>query len=74
MMWSRRMGWEVRVARIWEKRNSCRILVGKPEGKAALATSRHSWLDNIKMGLGEIGWRGVTGLIWLKIAASGGLL
>jgi hypothetical protein len=31
-------------------------------------------MDNIKMDLGEIGWGGVTGLIWLRIGTSGGLL
>jgi hypothetical protein len=33
-----------------EKRNSCRILVGKPEGKGP-----YRWEDNIKMDLREIG-------------------
>jgi hypothetical protein len=32
MMKSRRMGWTGHVARMGEKRNSYRILVGKPEG------------------------------------------
>jgi hypothetical protein len=48
--------------------------VGKTEGKEALATSRHSWVDNIKMDLEEMGWGCMTGLVWLKIAASKGLL
>jgi hypothetical protein len=30
---SRRMSWAAHVARMGEKRNACRILVGKPEGK-----------------------------------------
>jgi hypothetical protein len=29
---SRRMRWARRVARIWEKRNAYRLMVGKPEG------------------------------------------
>jgi hypothetical protein len=38
------------------KRNAYRILVGKPEGKRSLEIPRHSWDDNIKMDLREIGW------------------
>jgi hypothetical protein len=38
-----------------EKRNVYRLLVGKPEGKRPLERPRHSWIDNIKMGLLEIG-------------------
>jgi hypothetical protein len=39
-----------------EKRNAYRILVGKPEGKRPLGRPRRRWLDNIKIGLREIGW------------------
>jgi hypothetical protein len=28
----------------------------KPEAKRPLGTSRRRWMDNIKMGLREIGW------------------
>jgi hypothetical protein len=38
-----------------ELRNACRILVGKPEGKRPLARPRRRWVDNIKIGLREIG-------------------
>jgi hypothetical protein len=38
-----------------EKRNVYRLLVGKPEGKRPLGRPRHRWIDNIKMGLLEIG-------------------
>jgi hypothetical protein len=31
-------------------------LVGKPEGKRPLRRPRRRWVDNIKMGLREIGW------------------
>jgi hypothetical protein len=34
-----------------EKRNACRILVGKPEGKRPLGIPRCQWMDNIKMDL-----------------------
>jgi hypothetical protein len=36
-----------------EKRNACRILVGKPEGKKPVGSPRHRWVDNIKMDLIE---------------------
>jgi hypothetical protein len=39
-----------------EKRNACRILVGKQEGKRPLGRPRRRWVNNIKMDLREIGW------------------
>jgi hypothetical protein len=39
-----------------EKRNACRILVGKPEGKRPPGRPRRRCVDNIKMDLREIGW------------------
>jgi hypothetical protein len=42
-----------------EKRNTYRILVGKPEGKRSLGIPRRKWEDNIKMYLREIGWGGM---------------
>jgi hypothetical protein len=56
---SRRMGWARHIARMKEKRNAHRLLVGKPEGKRALGRPRRRWVDNIKMDLGEIGQGGV---------------
>jgi hypothetical protein len=56
---SRRMRWEGHVARMGEKRNMYRLLVGKPEGKRPLGTPRRRWANNIKMDLLEIGWGGV---------------
>jgi hypothetical protein len=40
MISSRRMRWTRHVARIREKRNACRILVGNPEGKRPLRRRR----------------------------------
>jgi hypothetical protein len=57
-----------------EKRNGYRILVGKPEGKRPLGRPRRRWEDNIKMDLRDIGWVVRTGLIWLRIVTSEGLL
>jgi hypothetical protein len=39
-----------------EERNTCRLLVGKSEGKRLLERPRRRWVDNIKMDLGEVGW------------------
>jgi hypothetical protein len=38
-----------------EKRNVYRLWVGKPEGKRPLGRPKRGWIDNIKMGLLEIG-------------------
>jgi hypothetical protein len=59
MVKSRRMIWAGNIARMGEKRNAYRILVGKPEGKRPLGRPRHRWDYNIKMGLREIGWDGM---------------
>jgi hypothetical protein len=42
------------MARMGEKRNVYKLLVGKPEGKRPLGRPRHRWMDNIKMDLLEI--------------------
>jgi hypothetical protein len=42
-----------------EKRNACRMSVGKSEGKRLLERQKDMWVDNIKMDLGEIEWGGV---------------
>jgi hypothetical protein len=39
-----------------EKRNACRMLMGKPEGKRPLGRPRRRLVDNIKMDLREIEW------------------
>jgi hypothetical protein len=51
MIKSRRMRWDGHVARMGEKRNVYRILVGKPEGKRPLGRRRHRQMNNIKMNL-----------------------
>jgi hypothetical protein len=51
MIKSRRMRWAVHVAPIGEKRNTYRILVGKPDGKRPLGRPRRRWVDNIKVDL-----------------------
>jgi hypothetical protein len=63
---SRRMRWAGYVARMGEKRNVYRLLVGKPEGRRPLGRPRRRWIDNIKMDLLEIGLSVVDwiGLAW----------
>jgi hypothetical protein len=61
----RRMGWAGHVARMGEKRNVHRLLVGKPEGKRLLGRPRPRWMDNIKMDLVEVGWSDVD---WIGLA------
>jgi hypothetical protein len=53
---SRWMRWVGHVARMGEKRNAYRLLVGKPKGKRPLRRPRRRWVDNIRMDLGEVGW------------------
>jgi hypothetical protein len=49
MIRSRRMRWAGHAARMGEKGNAYRILVGKPEGKSPLGGPMRSWVNNIKM-------------------------
>jgi hypothetical protein len=39
-----------------EKRNASSVLVAKPYGKGPTGKSRHRWVDNIEIYLGEVGW------------------
>jgi hypothetical protein len=62
---SRSIRWAGHVARMGEKSNVYRLLVGKPDGKRPLGRPRRRWIDNIKMDLLEIGlsvvdWIGLT--------------
>jgi hypothetical protein len=61
----RRMRWAGLVARIGKKWNAYRLLVGKPEGKRPLGRPRSTWVDNIRMALGEVGWGDVD---WIGVA------
>jgi hypothetical protein len=49
MIKSRRMRWAGHAARMGEKWNAYRILLGKPEGKRPLGRPRHRCVDNIKI-------------------------
>jgi hypothetical protein len=62
---SRRMRCAGHVARIGERRDKYRVLVGKPEGKRPLGTPRHRWEDNIKLDLQEVGCGSMD---WINLA------
>jgi hypothetical protein len=66
IMKARSMRWARNVARVGEKRNAYRLLVGKPERRRPLGRPRRRWLDNIRMDLVEVGrsdvdWTGTGG-------------
>jgi hypothetical protein len=62
---SLRMIWAEYVARMVEKRNACRTLIGKPEGKRLLGRPRRRWVGNIKIKLRDLGWGGMD---WIDLA------
>jgi hypothetical protein len=62
---SKRTRWAGHVARMEEKRNVYRLLVGKPEVKRPLGRPRRRWIHNIRMDLLEIGLGGVD---WIGLA------
>jgi len=53
------------VARMGNMRSAYKITVGKPEGMRQLGSRARGWEDNIRMDLGEIGWKGVD---WMHLA------
>jgi hypothetical protein len=57
---SKRMRWAGHVARMAEKRNAYRLLVGKQEGKRPLRRPRRRWMYNIRMDLGKVEWGDVN--------------
>jgi hypothetical protein len=52
---SRRMSWAGHVVRMGENMNAYRILVGKLERTRPIERPRCRWVDNIKIGLRDIG-------------------
>jgi hypothetical protein len=62
---SGRMRWARHVARMGYKRNSYRILLGKPQGNRPPGRPRRTWEDNIRMDLREIRWGGMD---WIDLA------
>jgi hypothetical protein len=54
MMKSRWVRWTGYVARMGEKNNACRILVGKLERQRPLGRPRRKWVDSVKIYLRKI--------------------
>jgi hypothetical protein len=73
---SRRMIGVGREARMGERRDLYRVLVGEPVGKKPLGRPRRRWKYIGKMGLQEVGLggRAWTVLLWLGIRTVGGHL
>jgi hypothetical protein len=66
MVKSSRMRWAGHVARMGEeKKNTYRILMGKPEGKIPPGRTKCRWADIIKLDLKEIG---CDGMDWIDLA------
>ena len=59
------MRWTGHVARMGERRDVYRVLVGKPEGKIPLGRPRRRWENNIKMELEE---GECEGMDWIELA------
>ena len=53
------------VARVGERRDVYRVLMGKPEGKRPLGRPSRRWEDNIMMYLQEVVWRDMD---WIDVA------
>jgi hypothetical protein len=64
---ARRMRWVGCVARMGEKKNAYRLLVGKPKRRRPLGRPRRRWLDNIRIDLVEVGWGDVD---WIGLVNS----
>jgi hypothetical protein len=62
---SRRMRRAGHVAHMEDGRHVYTVLGGRPEGKRPLGRPRHSWEDNINMGLREIR---IDGANWIQLA------
>jgi len=62
---STRMRWAGHVACMGAERGVYRVLVGKPVGRRPLGTPRRRWVDNIRMGLQEVGCRYME---WIGLA------
>jgi hypothetical protein len=65
MIKSKRMRWAGNVARMGEKMNAYRVLLGKPEGKRPLGRTGRRWEDNIKIDLRRVGWGSMD---WIDVA------
>jgi hypothetical protein len=63
---ARWMRWAGHVACMGEVKGAYNILVGRPEGRRPVGRPRHSWEDNIKIDLREIGFGDVDWIHWAQ--------
>jgi hypothetical protein len=61
-MWMRQAG---NMQCLRKKRNVCRVLVAKAEGKRPVGRHRHEWENYIEMACREVGW---GGMYWIDLA------
>jgi hypothetical protein len=54
-----------------ERRGLYKVLVGKSDSKRTLGRSRHSWEDNLKIDLQEVGVGVWPGSSWPRIGKGG---
>jgi len=59
------MRWAGHAARMGERRDLYRVLVGKPERKRPPGRPKRRWVDNIKMDLLEVGCECMD---WIELA------
>jgi len=50
---------------MWDRRGVYRVLMGKPERHRTLGRPRYRWVDNIRMGLQEVGCGDMD---WIELA------
>jgi hypothetical protein len=60
-----RMRWAVHAALMSEKKDACRLLAGKLEGKRPIVRGGRTREDNVKMDLSEIQ---LGGMAWIDLA------
>jgi hypothetical protein len=74
MIKSRMMRWAGRVSQMQEKRNKCRVLMGKPKGKRQLGRTEVDGRKISKWILEKQDVSAWDGSIWLSKGTSGGPL
>jgi hypothetical protein len=65
------MRWAGHLARIGERRDVCRVLVGKSKGNGTFGTPRHRWEYNTKMDLHEMECRSMDLIDLAKVRTGG---
>jgi hypothetical protein len=56
MITSRRLGWSSHVTTMGEKKNTCEVIVGNPEGKPQFGRTKCRWNFNIEIVPEDVDW------------------